>query len=73
MVGVRRRRADFWAVRRGRKTWRVVKGARRWVLRVSDQMEAVRAAIGEVGKVELGPVPEGRQIREARCSLWVGS
>ncbi len=66
MVGLRRSREDFWAVIRGRKAWRVVKGARRWVFKVSDQVEAVRAAIGEVGKVESGPVPEGMDMSEVR-------
>ena len=66
MVGLRRRTDDFWAVIRGRKAWRVVKGARRWVFKVSDQVEAARAAMGEVGKVESRHVPEGMDISEAR-------
>lgn len=38
IAGVRKSRDDLWAARRGRKACMVVKGARRCVVRVSDQV-----------------------------------
>ena len=70
MLGVRRRTLlEGEAVRRGRKAWRVVIGARSCVFRMSDQVEAERAGRGPVGMVLGGG---GRRRRPLRWRVWGG-
>ena len=46
ILELRKRMVDCWEMRRGRKAWTVVKGARRWVFSASDQIEGVKEEIG---------------------------
>ena len=55
-----------WETRSGRKAWRRVKGARRWLFRVSDQADGGSVINGEMGYVEGGG---GRRIRAVRCRM----
>ena len=67
MEGVRKRSVDFWEVRRGRKAWTVVNGARRWVFRVSDQVEGERDEMGLVVWLE-----EGTKMKAVSWRVWAG-
>lgn len=71
MLGVRiMTLLDCDAVRRGRKAWRVVNGARSCVFRMSDQVDAEKAGRGPVGMVLGGG---GRRSRPLRWRLFVGA
>ena len=69
MLGVRiKTLLNCDAVRRGRKAWRVAKGARSCVFKTSDQIDAERAGRGPVGMVLGGG---GRRSRPLRWRVWV--
>ena len=73
MLGARRRTLlNGEAVRRGRKAWRVVSGARSCVFRMSDQVDAERAGRGPVGMVLGGGGRRRRPLRRrVGCGLEV--
>lgn len=56
---------DFWEARRGRKAWRVVKGARRRVFSMSNQVGGERDVMGLAGKD--GP---GTRMTAVRWRVW---
>ena len=59
--GFRNRRDDFCITRRGKKAWRSVKGATRFVLSTSDQSGGESEVTGLTGRVLAGS-----NIREFR-------
>ena len=59
--GFRNRREEFCETRRGKKAWRVVKGATRFVFRTSDQSGGESEVTGLTGRVIAG-----RNTRELR-------
>ena len=59
--GFRNRRDDFCETKRGRKAWRIVNGATRLVVKISDQSGGESKAIGLIGRVIAGI-----KTREAR-------
>jgi hypothetical protein len=66
MDGVRKRIEGLWAESREEKARMVVKGATRWVMKVSDHASGSRAAIEPVGAGEAG-----RIIRETSRGLYL--
>ena len=66
MDGVRKSTEGLWAERRGQKACMVEKGARTWVVIVSDHWNGCRSAIEAI---EGGDA--GRMMREARRSLCI--
>jgi hypothetical protein len=69
MDGVRKRIEVLWAESREEKACIVVKGATRWVVKVSDHASGSRAAIEPVGGGEAGRImretSRGRYLRVA--------
>ena len=61
IVGLRNRRDDCCEIRRGKKAWRVVKGATRLLFRMSDQSGGESEVTGLTGRVIAGS-----NTREAR-------
>ena len=52
--GLRNKREDFCATRRGKKAWRIVRGATILVLRISDQSGGEIEVTGLIGRVVAG-------------------
>ena len=63
--GVRKRSVDFCEARRGRKAWRVVKGARRRVFSVSNQVGGERDVMELAGREGLGT-----RMTAVRWRVW---
>lgn len=67
MEGVRKRREGLWTEMRGQKAWMVDKGARTWVVMVSDHWNGCRSAIEAIEGGDAAAA--GRMTREASRSF----